>query len=75
MLLTPVANRKNLKSENFNYFVWTPLGNRVNIYINFAFKFSLRSLQPDIFFPYFATGINDTGGKFEKIRNGSNGIL
>ncbi len=33
----------------FTYFVWTPLGRRVNIYINFfASKFTLRCLQPDI---------------------------
>ncbi len=36
------------------------------IYI-FAFKFTLRWLQPDIIIllPVFATGVNDTGGKFE----------
>ena len=29
--LTTVANGKNLPSKKFNYFVWTPLGSRVNL--------------------------------------------
>ncbi len=29
---------KTFKQENFNNFVWTPLGSRVNIYINFCLK-------------------------------------
>ncbi len=29
VLLTPVANGKNLQLETFNYFVWTPLGSSV----------------------------------------------
>ncbi len=39
---------KTFKLKNFYNFVWTPLGSRVNIYIIFAFKFTLRCLQPDI---------------------------
>jgi hypothetical protein len=40
---------KTFKQKNFNNFIWTPLGSRVNIYISiFAFKFTLRFLQPDI---------------------------
>ena len=31
--LTPVANGKIFNQKNFNYFVWTPLGRRVNTYI------------------------------------------
>ncbi len=41
---------KTFKQKNFNNFVWTPLGSTVEltyIYI-FAFKFTLRWLQPDI---------------------------
>ncbi len=62
---------KIFKLKNFNYFAWTPLGSRVNI---FAFKFSLRWLQPDIvpiiccrrcwYRWQFATGVIDTVGKF-----------
>jgi hypothetical protein len=58
--LTPVANEKNLNQKNFNNFVGTPLDSRDNI---FAFKFTLRYLQPDIN-PTVCTGVNDTGGKF-----------
>jgi hypothetical protein len=29
---TPVANGKNLQSENLKYFVWTPLGSVVLTY-------------------------------------------
>jgi hypothetical protein len=41
---------KIFKQKNFNNFVWAPLGSRVNIYCIyiFAFKFTLRRLQPDI---------------------------
>jgi hypothetical protein len=39
---------KIFKLKHFNYFVWTPLGSRVNIYINFClhvqFKTVLRIL-------------------------------
>jgi hypothetical protein len=55
---------KTFKQKNFNL-VWTPLGSRVNIYINFClqvhFKVSACSL---ILLPLFATGVVDTGGKF-----------
>ncbi len=39
---------KIIKQKNFNNFVCAPLGSRVNININFAFKFTLRCQQPDI---------------------------
>jgi hypothetical protein len=54
---------KIFKQKNFNNFVWTPLGSRVNIYINFCLQvhFGVCSL---ILLPLFATGVNDTGGKF-----------
>ncbi len=35
MSMIPVANGKNLQSEKFNYFAWTPLRSRVNIKIHF----------------------------------------
>ncbi len=34
--MTPVA--KTFKQKNFNNFVWTPLGSRVNLYINFCIQ-------------------------------------
>ncbi len=40
--------KKYFNHKSFNYFVWTPLGSRVNLWIHFAFKFTLRSQQPDI---------------------------
>ncbi len=56
---------KIFKLKNFNYFVWTPFGSRVIIYINFClqvqFKMTTYSL---ILYPLFATGVVDTGGKF-----------
>ncbi len=42
MSLTPVANRKNLQSENFTNFVWTPLGSKVNIVTNFCLQVHLK---------------------------------
>ncbi len=39
--------RKIFNQKNFNNFVGTPLDSRVNTYI-FAFRFTLRYLQPDI---------------------------
>jgi hypothetical protein len=60
---------KTFKQKNSNNFVWTPLGGRVNIYKIFAFKFTLRFLQPDIVAIIchrcqrkFAAGVIDTGG-------------
>jgi hypothetical protein len=38
--LISVANGNNLQSEKFNYFVWTPLGSRVN----FKFTSGVSSL-------------------------------
>ncbi len=39
---------KIFNQKNFNNFVWSPLGSRGNIYINFAFKLTFRCQQPDI---------------------------
>ena len=33
---------KIFKLKNFNYFVWTPLGSRVNIYINFCLQVQFK---------------------------------
>jgi hypothetical protein len=33
---------KNLQSENFHYFFWTPLGSRVSIKIHFFYTFILK---------------------------------
>ncbi len=33
---------KIFKQKNFNYFVWTPLGTRVNIYINFCLQVQFK---------------------------------
>ncbi len=40
---------KIFKLKNFNNFVWAPLGSRVNIYINFSFKFTLKVPKREIF--------------------------
>jgi hypothetical protein len=51
---------KIFNQKNFKYF-WTPLGSKV---VNFCLQVQVCSL---IFFPYFATSINntsETGAKF-----------
>jgi hypothetical protein len=45
---------KTFKQKNFNNFVWTPLGSRANIYINFLLQVHIK----------FATDVVDTGGNF-----------
>jgi hypothetical protein len=69
---------KTFKQKNFNNFVWTPLGCRVNIYINFClqvhFKLSAAWYCCHYLPPVsttlakmvekFATCVADTGGKF-----------
>jgi hypothetical protein len=75
---------KNFNQTIFNYFVWTPLGSRVNIYINFCLQIPV-SLTPVANLPpvsttlaklvaKFAAGVVDTGGKFAAgvIDTGSN---
>ena len=39
---------KICNQKNFNNFIWSPLGSRGHIYINFCLKFTFRCLQPDI---------------------------
>ncbi len=65
---------KIFNQKNFNYFVWTPLGSRVNININFclqvlfkesaAWYFSIFCHRCRWYRWQFAAGIVDTGGKF-----------
>jgi hypothetical protein len=68
--LTTVANGKNLQWEKFKYLVWTPLGSRVNIYLNFClqvhFKVSAAWYCSHYLPPvsWVAAGIVDTGGNF-----------
>ncbi len=45
--LTPVANGKIFNQRSFKYFVWTPLGSRVNLKIIFFFKYAFRCKQSD----------------------------
>jgi hypothetical protein len=57
---------KIFKQKIFNYFVWTPLGSRVNIYklvqLTRAANLPLVSLMPCRW--QLATGVVDSGGKF-----------
>jgi hypothetical protein len=48
--------------KTFNYFVWSPLGRRVNTYRNFCLQvhFKVSALCSLILFPLFATGVNNT---------------
>jgi hypothetical protein len=54
---------KIFNQKNFNNFVWSPLGSRGNIY-KFLPSSSLLGVCSLILFPLFATGVNNTGGKF-----------
>jgi hypothetical protein len=69
--------KKIFNQKYFNYFVWTPLGRRINIYINFClqvhFKVSaacshylppVSTTQAELV-AKFDTGVIDTGGKFD----------
>jgi hypothetical protein len=55
---------KIFNQKNFNNFIWSPLGSRGNMYIKFLASSSLLGVCSLILFPLFATGVNDTGGKF-----------
>jgi hypothetical protein len=69
---------KIFNQKNFNYFVWTPLGSRFNIYIHFCPQFHFKDsaawycfhiLPPESttlakLVTKFAAGVVDTGGKF-----------
>jgi hypothetical protein len=53
---------KIFNQKIFNNFVWTPLGSRVNIYINICLQvhFKVSALCSLILIPLFATGVNNT---------------
>ncbi len=55
----PWQMEKIFNQKNFTNFVWSPLGSRGNIYINFCLQVHFHVL--------FATGVNDTGGKFAAV--------
>jgi hypothetical protein len=72
------------KQKNFNYFVWTPLGSRVNININFCLQVHCKMsaawycshyLRPVSLIPAVHLDFRISPRIFEKIRNGPNGIL
>jgi hypothetical protein len=64
--LTTVANGKNLQWEKFKYLVWTPLGSRVNIYINQCGGSGMFILDPGSWF----LPIPDPGSKNSYKREG-----
>jgi hypothetical protein len=45
------------------------------LYVQYRCMFSLRSLQPDIFFPYFATGVNFVIALFFRTLCDHNGVF
>ncbi len=56
---------KIFNQKNFNNFVCSPLSSRGNIYVyKFLTSSSLSGISSLILLPLFATGVNDTGGKF-----------
>jgi hypothetical protein len=75
--LTPVENLKKFNQRGFKYFVWTPLGSTVKIYIHFFFKFTLRCKQSDMVpikiivsltpVANFFSGFVNTGDKFAMV--------
>ncbi len=80
---------KIFKLKNFNYFVWTPLGSRVNIYINFCLQVDFKMsaawycwhylppvlLTPVSLIPVVHLDLRISPRIFGKIWNGPNGIL
>jgi hypothetical protein len=59
--------KKIFNQKNFNNFIWSPLGSRGNIYLNFCLqvhRFTSSGVCSLILFQLFAPGVNDTGGKF-----------
>jgi hypothetical protein len=56
--------KKIFNQNNFNNFIGTPLDSRVNTYINFCLQVHFKGICSLILIPLFATGVNDTGGKF-----------
>ncbi len=58
----PVANGKNVRSENFQLFCLDTLGSKVNILINFFLSSSLEGVDSLILFQLFSAGVVGTGG-------------
>jgi hypothetical protein len=52
--------------KSFNYFIWTPLGSRINIQINFSITSTLRCKQSDIV-PIIYPGVIDTAGNLPPV--------
>jgi hypothetical protein len=59
---------KVFNQKSFHYFVWTPLGSRVD-----KFFPSTSRVSSLILFPSFATGVVDTSGKFTAGVNDTSG--
>ncbi len=53
---------KIFSQKNWNYLVWTHLGSRVNIYVNFCLQVHFKESAAWYCFHIFATGVVDTGG-------------
>jgi hypothetical protein len=53
--------KKSSNQKGFKYFVWTPLGSRVNLKKKIS---SVSGVSCLILFPLFATGVNDASRKF-----------
>ncbi len=58
---------KIFNQKNFNNFVWSPLGSRGNIYINFCLQVHLQVSAVNEIRGKFAAGIVDTGGKLSLV--------
>ncbi len=75
---------KIFKLKKFNYFVWTPLGSRVNININYCLQVQFKMtaawycnhyLPPVSLIPVVHLDLRISPRIFEKIRNVPNAIL
>ncbi len=70
---------KTFKQKNFNNFVWTPLGSRVNIYITFCLQvhfkvaaawYCCHYLPPVSLIPLTCEYLREFSKKFETVKNG-----
>ncbi len=55
---------KIFNQKNFYNFIWSLLGSRGNIYINFCLQVHFQVSAAWYCSNYFSTDVNDTGGKF-----------
>jgi hypothetical protein len=67
VLLTLVANGRNLNQKSFQNFYWTPLGCWININ---TLNLPSVSTTPEVRVVKFAAGDVDTGGKFSVVDTG-----